>query len=280
MAALDKAVQDKVELYVAYNYPYKQQPFRNGRTWYYPVYTGNIICERIKRRFFLRKRKNLTEEYLKLVRLIHPDVIHIHGSENSFHCIVGKTDVPIAVSIQGNPTVYAYKYKDGFHGKYIHLKERFSLKSFLLGRTSYMDSLKDLLWLSKIEQQNLPHIKYIIGRTDWDRRITRVLSPRSRYFVVNEALRDSFYNHKWGMDAPINKLIIHTTNGNNYYKGFETICQTLELLNNLGVNVEWRVAGVSDNSAINLLTKKYLGALYPQKGLVLMGALDEKNLVD
>ena len=87
MAALDRAVQDKVELHVAYNYPYRQDPFKNGNTWYYPVYTGNIIGESIKRRLFPKKRKDLTEEYLKLVHDIRPDLIHIHGSENSFHCI-------------------------------------------------------------------------------------------------------------------------------------------------------------------------------------------------
>ena len=44
------------------------------------------------------------------------------------------------------------------------------------------------------------------------------------------------------------KIILFTTNGDNYYKGFETLCHSLTLLNEIGIHVEWRIAGVSNNS--------------------------------
>ena len=131
-----------------------------------------------------------------------------------------------------------------------------------------------------IEQKNLLHLKYVIGRTDWDYRITRILAPESNYFVCNEILRDSFYNHEWHNPYQSGKLVIHTTNADNYYKGFETLCHALHLLNGLGLDVECRVAGVSEDSAINRITKKYLKRNYPQKGLRLMGSLDENGLVE
>lgn len=281
MAALDKSIQDKVELHVAYHYPYKQDSFINGRTCYHPIYTGNIIMESIKRRFSAGKQKDYTEEYLQIVDAVKPDIIHIHGSENYFHQIVGRTCVPIVVSIQGNPTVYAHKFKVGFHGDCMRYKNGpLTLKSFLLGRKSFLDDYNELCFMSKVEKTDFKAIKNIIGRTDWDRRITRVLAPDSRYFVVNEALRDSFYENVWNMEAPNEKIIIHTTNGNNYYKGFETLCHALSILNNNGYEVEWRVAGVAKNSPINCITKKYIGQDYPKKGLVLLGSLDEKGLVD
>lgn len=281
MVALDRAVQEKVELHVAYNYPYNQAPFKNGMTTYHPVFSGNIVWESLKNRWLPNYHKVLVEEYLKIVNEVGPDIIHIHGSENSYHQIVGKTDIPIVISIQGNPTVYAQKYYSGFHGAYQHKKiGKLNLKSVLFGRHCFKDGLKGLEWLSKIEQEDFPYIPNIIGRTDWDKRITRILAPNSQYFVVNEALRDSFYTNEWGKEAPKDKLIIHTTNGNNYYKGFETLCHALHLLNKMGYDIEWRVAGVSPRSEINVITKKYLSDSYPQKGLVLMGSLDEKGLVD
>lgn len=32
-----------------------------------------------------------------------------------------------------------------------------------------------------------------MGRTDWDRGITHILSKGRKYYVCNEALRDTFY---------------------------------------------------------------------------------------
>lgn len=281
MVALDKALQEKVELHVAYHYPYHQSAFKNGKTWYHPIYSGNILWENIKRRLLPFYHKDLTKDYYSIIDTIKPDVIHIHGSENTFHNIAGHTVIPIVISIQGNPTVISYKYMSGYYGKYLRSKTgKLTFKSLLLGRRSFKNGLNTLRCLSYLEQKNLPQIKNIIGRTDWDRRITRVLAPQSQYYMVNEALRDLFYQNEWKKEAPTNKLIIHTTNDNAYYKGFEIICHTLALLNKLGQEVEWRVAGVSENSKINIITKKFLGKNYPTKGLVLMGLLNEKDLVN
>lgn len=281
MVALDMAMQERVELHVAYHYPYRQDAFQNGKTCYHPIFTGNIVVENLKRRFFPSHHKDLTDEYLKIVKEVNPDIIHIHGSENDYHCIAGHTDIPIVLSIQGIPTVISKKYLSGFHGKFLNTKiGKQTLQTAVFGRHSFGSGFHNLQRLSRIEQENFPKISNIIGRTDWDRRITRVLSPNSRYFVGNEALRDSFYQNEWHKEVPKDKLIIHTTNGNTYFKGFETMCYALTLLNQIGLDVEWRVAGVSERSEINKITKKYLKKNYPQKGLVLMGSLDEKGLVD
>lgn len=277
MVTLDKAIQKNVELHVAYLYPYKQALFKNGQTTYHPIYSGNILMKR----FSDIARKNFFADYLRVVDEVKPDIIHIHGSENTFHSILSHVDIPVVLSVQGNMTVYAQKYLSGFHGQLLNYKrEKCSIKSIILGRQSYQDGWDFLRKMSMIEQKNLLHLKYVIGRTDWDYRITRILAPNSTYFVCNEMLRDSFYTHVWNNPYQVGKLVIHTTNGDNYYKGFETLCHALHLLNGIGMDVEWRVAGVAEDSAINKITKKYLKQNYPQKGLRLMGSLDENGLVD
>ena len=281
MVALDKAIQKNVELHVAYLYPYKQTSFKNGETTYYPIYSGNIIAENIKKRFLRIKRRDFTNDFLQVIEMVKPDIIHIHGSENTFHSILSHVDIPVVLSVQGNLTVYAHKYLSGFHGQSLNYKRgKCSIKSIILGRQSYQDGWDFLRKMCMIEQKNLLHLKYVIGRTDWDYRITRILAPESNYFVCNEILRDSFYNHEWHNPYQSGRLVIHTTNGDNYYKGFETLCHALYLLNGLGLDVEWRVAGVSEDSAINRITKNYLKRNYPQKGLRLMGSLDENGLVE
>lgn len=279
--ALDKELKSHVDLHVAFLYPYHVESFKYNGTTYYPIYTGNIIKEKLRKRFLNAKDKSYLASCLAVIRNVCPDVIHIHGTENPFCEIIGNTSIPTIISIQGNLTVYNHKFNAGFYGKYQNCKMSGSnIRSLLFGRFMFKNDKK---WFEKnlmTEQQALHECQYIMGRTDWDKRITRILAPKSSYFTGNEILRDSFYIHQWDQPAPSSKIIIHTTNGDTYYKGFETLCHALSLLNRNNVNVEWRVAGVSDNSLINKITKKQLAEIYPQKGLKLLGSLNEFELVD
>jgi len=282
MAELDKCMQEVVELSVAFTYPYSITPFQYGKTMYYPVYTGNIIIENLKQRWLNKiYDKDFLPDYLKVIETVKPDIIHIHGTENSFSCIIDQVKIPVVVSIQGNLTVYYQKFRSGLFGDFIHTTQyNLDLKSLLFGTPNFFRSYKKLGRMSLIEQSNLKKTKHIIGRTDWDRRISRVLSPESNYHTGNEILRDSFYKNTWNHKTIFDKLVIHTTNGNNYYKGFETLCHALTLLIELGLDLEWRVAGISKNSLINKIVKKQLKQKYPQKGLVLLGSLNEQELVE
>lgn len=282
MYALNKVIQDKVQLSVAFHYPYAISNFKYSKTNYFPIYTGNIIIQNLKKRFFGKVYdQDFLNDYLKIIEEVKPDMIHIHGTENSFLCLLGATEIPIAISIQGNLTIYKHKFFSGFHGKYLMNKnDKISLKSILFGRNSFYKGYQNMKAMAKIERNHLKLASNIIGRTDWDRRISRVLAPKSNYFVCNEILRDGFYNEQWNNTYTSGKIVLFTTNGNNYYKGFETICQALHLLNELGVQVEWRVAGVSESSLINKITKKELKENYPNAGLVLLGSLDEEGLIE
>ena len=145
MATLDKAMQDKVELHVAFFYPYKQSPFKSGATTYHPIYTGNILLSALKRRVGLDTGRSFLNDCLQVIEQVKPDIIHIHGSENSFIEVAQYTDTPLALSIQGNLSVYAHKFLCGFHGEFLNVKRgKLTLKSFLLGRRNYKDGKKNL----------------------------------------------------------------------------------------------------------------------------------------
>ena len=51
MYALNSAVQNELELSVAFHYPYKKDKFKFQNSTYFPVFTGNIIVENLKKRF-------------------------------------------------------------------------------------------------------------------------------------------------------------------------------------------------------------------------------------
>ena len=118
-----------------------------------------------------------------------------------------------------------------------------------------------------------------MGRTAWDRRLSSVLAADCQYFHEDRILREIFYNNEW---KPLvrDETVIHTTIGNSFFKGFETICEALYLLNNAGVRCVWNIAGVRESDLIVKITKKKLKSKYPKNGLFLLGMVSEDVLVE
>ena len=128
LKSLDKALQDKVDLHIAFYHNQNIESFRYGKTQYYPIPKYNNLFGRIKKRALNEVFD--TEHlpiYLNLIDQIKPDIIHIHGTENPFGCIIDQTDIPVVTSIQGNITVYLHKYCSGIESKY--LKEQNALRA-------------------------------------------------------------------------------------------------------------------------------------------------------
>lgn len=280
--SLNRVMQEEVELSIAFHYHQNISKFTYQKTNYYPIFNGNVILESIKSRFFGKiYDTDFIDQYLSIINEVKPDIIHLHGTENPFLCILEHIDIPFVISIQGNLTVYHHKFFAGYHGRHIALKDNYiNWKTLLLGRHSFLKTFRNMKKMSLTEQHYLISAENIIGRTSWDRRISRILAPRSNYYVGNEILREGFYENKWNNVYDLGKIVITTINGDNYYKGFETLAHSLSLLIDLGLEVEWRVAGISEGSLINRITKRELGRKYPKSGLVLLGAIDEESLIE
>jgi glycosyltransferase involved in cell wall biosynthesis len=283
LKSLDKALQDKVDLHIAFYYPKKDSVFKYLNTTYYPFCIKNWKAKAIINTLF-PKFTNLQDLplYLDTINLVRPDLIHIHGTENPFSCIIPHVKFPVVVSIQGCMTVIHHKFQSGF--KISELREgcidlNKSLKNNIL-RKSFVRSYKEAWKMAHRERQNLIRGEFIIGRTDWDRRIATILAPGCTYYHCDELIRVGFYNRNW--KVPANKIFtIHTTTGNSPYKGFETICETLFELNNIpAIKVEWQIAGISEYDNIVKLTRRKLRNRFPKNGLVFLGKLDENELID
>jgi glycosyltransferase involved in cell wall biosynthesis len=281
LKSLDKAIQDKADLHIAFYYKQNINNFQYGKTHYYPIPKYNSLFDRLKQRAL---NKVIDTEhlpmYLDLIDKIRPDIIHIHGTENPFGCIIGKTDIPVVVSMQGNITVCLHKYCSGIESKYLSLKNTTikDIKRLVLPH-SFKNSRNQFIKMQQREERNLRHCRYVIGRTDWDRRISRLLAPERQYFHDDEILRDTFYHAEWKPKRR-KKLLLHTTNSNNFYKGFETICLALYELNKLGIDCEWRVAGINSHDLIVKVVKKAIKEKFPENNLKLLGRVTETQLIE
>jgi len=280
LKSLDKAIQNRVELHVVFYHNDNINNFIYESTYYYPIPKHKNILSRLRGRIFNEIiYKEHLYIYLDLIKSIDPDIIHIHGTEGPFSSILGQTYIPVAVSLQGIITVISHKYCSGIDKKFLKIKNTsFQNMSSILFPSSFKSSMSRFIKRHKREIMNLKHCKYVIGRTEWDKRISRILAPESQYFHSNEILRDSFYRVAWENNRG-HKLILHTTTSNSFYKGFETVCLALHEINKLGIDIEWRIAGINKNDLIVKVVQKKIRDKFPRKNLVLLGRFSAQELI-
>lgn len=249
--------------------------FTHRKTAYFPV--KRVLDTKYKRfagKLFAKvEYKENVGAFLQIVETFKPDVIHVHGTESSFGLIIEHiTKIPVVVSIQGNLIVYSRKYFSGIPQSFIRKSAgRFFNKT--------MQDYRSFKKRAHIESEILEQTRYVMGRTDWDKRITRVLAPQSKYFQVDEVIRPCFYTSQWSLKRN-NTKVLFTTSSNSLYKGFETIVETAMLLKKR-CSFEWFVAGLNPHDelvqyAMKLFNISDLGSL----GIKLMGPIVAETILE
>jgi glycosyltransferase involved in cell wall biosynthesis len=285
LRALDLELQDKVDLNIAF-YHNKAIHFTVGNTKYFGIAKYQNYSEKIKFKFLERFFDYVYDNehqgrFMNIVNLVKPDLIHLHGTENPFGCLIGKTSIPIVVSIQGLTNSVLKYYSVGLGEKYLFLRNRSidSLKDFFFP-TNFNNARKKFIKMSFIENKNLFHCKYIIGRTEWDKRCSSVLAPNSQYFHSDEIIRTDFYNNTWHYENRYkDEFVLHTTSDNVYYKGLETISDTILLLKRNGYKCIWNLAGIGENDLIVKVERKRLGKKFPEDSLRFLGKMSANELI-
>ena len=286
LRTLDLALQQKVDLHIAF-YHTKDIHFQVEDTKYYAIKRYNNIFDKLKYKFLERFFDYVIDnddyqKYIELVNEIKPDIIHIQGTENSFGCIIGQTKYPVVVSIQGLTTAVSRFYSVGLGEKYLSTRSlSFSKLKDLIFPTNFNNAKQKFIKMSTIEKKNLFNCKHIIGRTEWDKKHTRILAPSSTYYHNDEIMRSEFYNVQWvSNESDQNNIIIHSTSDNVYYKGLETICDTIILLNNLGFNCICNIAGLDENDLIVKIIKKRMKFNFPLNSINFLGKIDTNTLIN
>ncbi|PZP44636.1 MAG: glycosyl transferase family 1 [Pseudopedobacter saltans] len=248
-----------IELSVAFYWDMHLDNFEFNDVTYYPIH-------RTKKSKLKNKLTNLTddssevESCLNIVQLVNPNIIHIHGTEDNFGLIQEYTDIPIIVSIQGLLAPYAEKFYSGIPkaiaDKYETLKDR-------IIKNTESDTYKRFYLRGEREKKILSLSKNIMGRTDWDRRISQFLSPNSKYFVGEEILRGNFYStdltSKNYFAIEKNTYILTSTISGGLYKGIETLFKCARLLKEQNLfSFEWNIIGLNPSSKYIKIVSNWL----------------------
>lgn len=178
--------------------------------------------------------------WLEIQKIVHPDVVHIHGTEftHGLAYIRACSSKNVVVSIQGLVSVCSKYYSLGITKEQIF--RNFTFRSFL-GR-GILKEKKQFASRGKWEHELIKSVDYIIGRTYWDKTHAWALNSRAHYFHVGETLRDSFYDGEWAYNRCIQHSIF-LSQGSYPLKGLHMILKALPLILREFPDTVLRIAG-------------------------------------
>ncbi len=139
----------------------------------------------------------------KKINEIHPDIIHIHGTEFKHSLLMLRAAknnnlLPrTAVAIQGLVSILGeYHYCLGVPHRVVF---SWTFRDLLRWDNIYQGR-KKFIRRGVFEEEALRITKNVIGRTEWDRACTKRLNPDVNYFFCNAMLRHTFYERRWAID--------------------------------------------------------------------------------
>lgn len=269
----------QIELSVCFYWNRPLLPFKHKQTNYFPIYrnSGNSkVVRHVKKYFPKLNDKDEIPLLLQVINSVKPEVIHIHGTEDNFGLIQEFTEIPCVISIQGFLLPIVVKYYEGISKTISNYYETLSTK---LKYTPISIIYKDLKKRSLREQKILLKSKYIIGRTSWDKRISKLLAPNSKYYVGNEILRPVFYEKQWKKNNLTGIINIVTVMSGPLYKGLETVVEVASLLlSNKSIDFRWQVIGLAEDHPVSKIIKRWFKIQYSALFIELVGNKNEEEL--
>lgn len=219
------------------------------------------------------KVNNSYNRYWKLIQNeLHPDVVHIHGTEYShgLSYIRECGSQNVVVSIQGLTSVcYKHFLADIPFWRYIiNITPRDILKGNVI-----TDKFK-FKHKGDFEVSILKNINHIIGRTSWDRAHSWEINPCATYYHCNETLRPEFYSNKWSYENCCPHTIF-LSQGTYPIKGLHKVINALPLILREYPDTVLRVAGI-DITRGNGVKSFFLRSSY---GQIVKRLLKKKELV-
>lgn len=287
IASLQKVIQEQKDIDLGFAYlssiPLDKQIDNN--TTYYPIYKApKKGFEKLKEYYGGYKHTN-TEQYVteikEIIQDFRPDIIHLFGMENPLATILGKTTIPIVVHLQGllSPIDNAF-FPIGLNKKSFLFP--FSINEWIL-RNGYIYAKNSIHVRGEREKNLFKKVAYTMGRTDWDYQVSQLLAPQSKYYHVDEVLRDIFYQNAgtWELEKLPNKLIITSTISNTIYKGLDLILKTAYLLKTeTNIDFEWNVIGINPSIKIIRFFEKSTQIKSNEVNIHYKGVLNADELCD
>lgn len=254
-----------VELAIAF--PHTDTLFRqniDGITYYALTKETGKWASLSRFLFFDRQENAELQKMMRVIDDFKPDLIQVFGTEGVFGLIASHIQTPTVIHIQGLMIPYMNAW---FPPHYSQNDVKGYKKRWLFRVASYQ---------ARREKRILENCRFIMGRTEWDKNLTRLFSPQSTYFHCDEMLRGAFYDASYiPKSGCCDKLQLLSVISTPLYKGHDLILKTAQLLKEeLKVDFEWKVYGVWDMT----LHEKKWQISGPEYGIRFMGRVSAEEL--
>lgn len=210
--------------------------------------SSNVIIRGEKIEYYVfgwQNKESFKVKYSILYDLIFatkPDVVHIFGTEqeHSYICseVCKENGIPCILQIQGLTSVIYKHYFSGLNCKQINMV---TLRDFLKNDNIKQQAKKFEL-KGIFEKKTIRNVKYLLGRTTWDKACTSQINANARYFSCNEILRDSFYNNKWKLEN-CERNTIYVSQGYYPIKGLHFLLDALQIVKKTFPDIKVKVSG-------------------------------------
>lgn len=260
IASLQRHIEKEcvIELGITFKHETDSLKRKVGNTTYYPILSPSK--KGIKKLFYYwhgYKKElfdfSIANKIREVISDFKPDIIHIFGTESEMCCIVGETDIPCVIHIQGilNPITTTY-FPPGMHER-TFMSPNY-IREFWL-RNGIVFNYKRMKLSAGRELRFIEKCKHFLGRTEWDRRITLLYNKDADYYHIDEILRAEFYSaDKWSY-KPGNQNLTSTISP-NAYKGLDLILITAKLLKKSNRTFCWTVIGIKESYFTRIIEKE------------------------
>ncbi|WP_418417342.1 glycosyltransferase family 4 protein [Blautia sp.] len=171
-----------------------------------------------------------------------PDIIHVHGSESPvpYELIALHPDIPIFLTLQG---VLSNYYKDAYAGiEILDVIKNTTLRDVIRNSGIIGDRRKEKK-RSKIEQEMLCNIRFVGGRTTWDKVSVFSINSKIHYFFSPEMIRSEFYDStRWNVQN-IRRHRIFMHQGFKPIKGLHILLEAMFILKKRYPDLELYMSG-------------------------------------
>lgn len=221
-----------------------EKDVQEGTTYYLLPRSAKTIKYTLKT--IIKKPEETTWEHEKLampalinvVEDFNPDIIQVFGSENIYGLIANYVSIPVVLHVQGILTTCLNSFLPPFVSWQMYLWQSLSWNNVLRRISDRIAWRRN----SVTEQRMMQSIKYFMGHSVWDERVTRLFSPNSTYYYCSEMLRSTFYGSCNGRELPAKPVYV-TTISPPLYKGYDLLLKAARELKKVMPDFEWKVFG-------------------------------------
>jgi len=172
---------------------------------------------------------------------IHPDVVHIHGTEftHGLAYVRACGYENVVVSIQGLVSEISKHYMADIG--FIDFLRTLTIKDIVTGHN--MLALKKMYRIRGIyEIELLKKVRYVCGRTTWDKACSFNINKYIKYNYCGEIIRKEFYEGVWCYNE-CKKHSIFLSQSHYPLKGLHKVLEAVSFVKNVYPDVHVNIAG-------------------------------------